>query len=229
MADYSGLRPGARIYNANDERATLTCFAIKAGEQHHLYGVTARHCVPAGQYCFMDDPSDGKRICIGGPATHAATIDAACFLIEDDARVALTRANFLPVGYAADIIDVWDPGKLRGKVAGARTSREEDALKAKAMNVNHFGATSLVAPAASLPGQIMKHTASATTSIQQTTIAPGDSGGPVIDPAKNRWVGFVSSGAAAGRSTTGGIVVLHEALATLGLALATWSNRGHWL
>lgn len=229
MADYSGLRPGARIYNANRDRATFTCFAIDPAQQHHLFGITARHCVPAGQYMSMDDPSDGRAIFIGGPAVHAVGVDAASFEIEDAARRALTRANFLPVGYGSDIIDVWDPAKLRGKVAGANTARQEDALKAKTMNVNHYGATSLVAPAPSLPGQVSKFTNSPTTLMQQTQIAPGDSGGPVLDAAKNRWVGFVSSGAEAGPSTTGGVVLLHEALARLGLALATWGNRGHWL
>ena len=229
MADYSGLRPGARIYNANRERATFTCFAIDPAQQHHLYGITARHCVPAGQYMSMDDPSDGAPIFIGGPAVHAVRIDAASFEIEDAARTSLTRANFRPVGYGSDIVDVWDPAKLRGKVANANTVQQEDALRAKTMNVNHFGATSLVAPATSLPGQLSKHTPDPTTAIRHTTIAPGDSGGPVLDPGKNRWVGFVSAGAARAASTGGEVVLLHEALASLGLALGTWGNRGHWL
>lgn len=229
MARIADLRPGARIYNVNDARGTFTCFAIKVATQHQLYGVTARHCLPDGGYCYLGDWNDSNRLTIGGPAEHAARIDAACFQIENSFKGALTRSNFLPIGYSVDIIDVWDPAKIRGKANSAADAKAEAAIKAKLMPVQHFGATTLVAPGVGIAGQLAKWTPTGSTRVQQTTIARGDSGGPVIDPAKNRWVGFVSSGLDVTTAAGGDVVLLHEALAALGLALGTWQNRGHWL
>jgi hypothetical protein len=229
MAVLADLRPGARIYNANDDRGTFTCFAIKPATRHKLYGITARHCLPAGQYCFLGDLSDGNRLIIGGPAKPAATLDVTHFRIEDDVKRQLTASNFLPVGYTADITDVWDPRLIRHKVDHVvKTAAEESALKAKLMPVRHFGATTLVPPGGAVAGDIAKWSATATSRIQNTTIARGDSGGPIIDGGKNRWVGFVSSGLSAQASTGGGIVLLRDAFEVLGLALASWHNRGHW-
>lgn len=229
MATIADLRPGARICNANDQHGTLTCFAIKPATPHKLYGVTAGHVLTPRGSCWLGSHQDAQKIWLGGPAHHAQGADLCYFRIDEDVKAALTRANFLPVGHATDIGDLWNPGKLRARVDGAQFASLADPMKRKTMAVKHFGATTLVPPVqGGIDGHVDKWTDSVRTQVRRTNIAPGDSGGPVLDANKNRLIGLVSSGHAQGPSTEGGIVILHDVFAQLGLAIAGWHNRGMW-
>jgi hypothetical protein len=230
MAKYDNLRPGALIYSDSGGKGTLTCFVVRGGIARKIYGVTARHVLQSAKGCYVGDNSAGLPVLVGSSMFPMPGVDLIYFELLDDARTQLTVNNFIPIGYSQEPLQVWDPGKLRQKIAGAQTASIEQALTNKTMAVEHLGSTQQKVGTVKTPGLINKATdgTHAATSINSTNIAPGDSGGPVLDPTKLRYVGLVSNGGSPDASTKGEVVVLKDAFDKCGLVLATWKDKAAW-
>jgi len=234
MPPLSEFRPGCEIFDVNGARGTLTCFAIKRGQQGKLYGVTARHCAPQDSWLYFGAGRWDGGTEVGGPAVHAAAMDVLYFEIDESVKQQLAAANFRPVGLNADVTSVWNPDKIRTKMTQAASAQREDELKGRMVQAQHLGGTSTWTTNATqqrarapIAGEVVKHSPNSRTQFINTTIAPGDSGGPVIDQ-KQRYVGLVSMGDAPRQSATGLVVLLQDAFDDLGLELATWHNRALW-
>lgn len=227
------LKPGVTIYRSGDfARGTLTCFARKSGI-HELYGVTAKHVLPQGYTCTIGgtDPATGRlaSLEIGGSPTPIAGVDLVYFKIHDSVRAQLTQDNFIPLGYTVEPVQIWNPGKLAQKVSQAPDQSVAAPLMTKELPIEFVGATQVLQGSIRTAGDIGKYSKEGrTTNIKNTTIAEGDSGGCVLDRAKLRYVGLISCGDSASRSTTGGVVLLHGAFYDAGIILATWADRNDW-
>jgi hypothetical protein len=226
MPSIADLKPGGTIYSiATGARGSLTCFAMQHAKPHQLYGVTARHVLPANSFCSIGDPNEFRSIKAGGPAVHAPAADFLYFEIAEPVRTQLTEDNFIPVGYAHEPRQVWDPGKLRDKVKDAKTAVDEDRLKAKTMPAKLVGSTQTMVAAKPADAVFQK----LGSRVTETKIAPGDSGGCLLDHTKMRYLALVSHGDEQNATSTGGgVVLLHDEFAKAGLVLATWGDRYHW-
>lgn len=231
MASIADLKPGGTIYSTNTGgRGTLTCFARKPNVKA-LYGVTARHVIPALTFCQIGNPNDFKfkSITVGGPAEHLPNMDALYFKIYPEVSNKLTESNFKPVGYTVEPLQVWDPQRLRNKIENAQSKDEQDRLKTKSVAVKHVGSTQmslqptdLKTPTPATLGKFVKK-------ITNTQIAKGDSGGCVLHDSKQKYVGLISSGHQDVVSDSGNVIYLQDVFEATGLVLATWSARNDWL
>jgi hypothetical protein len=226
MPTIQDVRPGGRIVNDYGENGTLTCFARRTGQQHVLYGITAKHVIESGQGCWLEDHwTVQSAIQVGSQATHVAGLDALYFEIENGVRTQLIEANFHPLGYAFAPMQVWNPSKHIGKVNSATSSAAADQLKQKEMAVDVVGSTQAAAGNPISAGQLVKYS----KEINSTRIAPGDSGGCVIDRKSSRYVALISGGNQKTQTNSGHVVLIQEVFDRTGLVLATWADRSEWL
>lgn len=236
------LKPGCEIFCGKTwGRGTLTCFAVDPFAPGKLYGITAGHVIKGDKVAIGSSASDLTIIPMtisGIEIKHAADKRIDCVSFEIDANIVknLREGNFTPIGTQFAPSQVWDAANQRKLVEGATNASLSDKFKNETMNVKLIGCTQhqltngIVDKYSEDPKDSTKQKDAINPkgAINETSIAPGDSGGPVLSDSGLEYVGFVSMGGIASRCSAGEIVFLQDALEEMGLCLAKWDERSLW-